>query len=389
MRLAICAPVSLPALRRYLGPGDGSSCPQGLGGVPATQLALELLRRGWRLSIYTLDPGVTERVDLEGPRLKVVVGPYRRAGRARDFFRTERAALRSAIAEDGPDLVHAHWTYEFALAGIESGVPTIVSVHDWAPTILRLSPDPYRFMRLLMHFRSIREAHATVAVSPYIQRALSRATGRVSPVVPNALDDDLFVPEPRSFPSGPPRIVSINNGFGKRKNVRVLLQAFGIVRAAHPEAVLQLVGSGYEPDGEAQRWASARGLGSGVRFLGERPYAEVHDLLRQAAILVHPSLEESFGMTILEAMAKRTPVIAGAHSGAVPWVLGHGQAGVLVDVRSAAAIAKAASGLLDRASEWESYSRRGYEAAYERFRLTRVVDDYVSLYREFLAGGSR
>jgi YD repeat-containing protein len=51
-------------------------------------------------------------------------------------------------------------------------------------------------------------------------------------------------------------------------------------------------------------------------------------------ILVHPSREESFGMTIAEAQLAGVVVIGGAHSGAVPWTLDYNRAGRLVDVRS-------------------------------------------------------
>jgi L-malate glycosyltransferase len=67
--------------------------------------------------------------------------------------------------------------------------------------------------------------------------------------------------------------------------------------------------------------------------------------MRAASVLAHPSLEESFGMIVLEAMATGTPVVAGRASGAVPWLLAN-DAGVLVDVRNSAAIAEAINGLL-------------------------------------------
>jgi hypothetical protein len=74
--------------------------------------------------------------------------------RAWDLFAQERAGLERAMREDPCDVVHAHWTYEFALAALASGQPTLVTARDWAPTILlmqrRLRLLPYRLACLLL-----------------------------------------------------------------------------------------------------------------------------------------------------------------------------------------------------------------------------------------------
>lgn len=61
----------------------------------------------------------------------------------------------------------------------------------------------------------------------------------------------------------------------------------------------------------------------------------------RADIFVAPTLEESFGMTVLESMARGLPIVAGRSSGAVPWLLDFGTAGELVDVRRSDEIASA------------------------------------------------
>jgi len=51
--------------------------PGGLGGSPVNLLTRELLRRGHRVTLFTLDPLLSAERVFEGPQLKVVVGPYR------------------------------------------------------------------------------------------------------------------------------------------------------------------------------------------------------------------------------------------------------------------------------------------------------------------------
>ena len=100
--------------------------------------------------------------------------------------------------------------------------------------------------------------------------------------------------------------------------------------------------------------------------------------------MIHSALEESFGMTLLEAMAKKTPVIGGKDSGAVPWVLNYGKSGVLTDVKSPKLIANEAIKLLTNEMLWEKFSLAGYKYAWENFRLSKIVDQTINEYRKIL-----
>lgn len=115
---------------------ERSEMPVGLGGTPVNLLSLELLKRGHRLLIFTLDPAVEKEVVLTGPQLKICIGPYR-PKRARDFFRVETNVMEKAIRREQPAFVHAQWTYEFALAAIAADVPHIVTAHDAPFQVLR------------------------------------------------------------------------------------------------------------------------------------------------------------------------------------------------------------------------------------------------------------
>jgi glycosyltransferase involved in cell wall biosynthesis len=86
----------------------------------------------------------------------------------------------------------------------------------------------------------------------------------------------------------------------ERKNVAGLLAAYAEYRAASADpAGLVLAGAASELAG-----------GPGVRGAGRPGPAELLDLLRGARALVHPALHEGFGLTLLEAMAVGTPVLA-------------------------------------------------------------------------------
>jgi L-malate glycosyltransferase len=384
--IALAGPIRVADLAPWLDLPDEADAPTGLGGTPVTLLARGLLRRGYALTIISLDLAVTDEVILSGPRLRVCIGHFRARHRGRDGYRHERRYLTGALRRERPSLVHAHWTYEYALAALSSGAPTLVTMHDWAPTILRIMPDPYRAVRLVMNARALAAAKHLTAVSPYLAQRVRRWRRPLLGVVPNGVEDEAFLTAERVQRADDPVLVAVNDGFTARKNVGTLLKGHRLLRTSYPAARLLLVGTDYEQGGLADRWARQQRLSEGVEFHGPVPYLRVRQLLREADVFVHPSIEESFGLVLLEAMAQRLPVVAGARSGAVPWVLANGRAGQLTDITQPAQIASAVRGLVEDGGRYQAVARAGYEHAWKHFRMDRVVDGYLEVYERVRPG---
>jgi glycosyltransferase involved in cell wall biosynthesis len=378
-KVALVAPIYLPFLSKYLDSSPGFTF-QGMGGSCVTYLADALLSEGAQLSIHTLDPSLSRPCILKGDHLTIYAGPYRPSGRMCDLMRKERTVLLESLKIDQPDVVHAHWTYEYAHAAIKSEMPHIITVHDWAPAILMYHKDLYRLGRYLMDRIAMRKGLKFTVNSPYLQEKVSRVTNKKVPITPNAIPDQWFLHEAKCK-SASFRILSINNGFRGRKNVSRLIEAFGHVREAYPDARLTLIGNCYEPNGEAFVWAKANGLSGNISFRGALSNSEIKDSLDESDLLVHPALEESFGMTLVEAMARRVPVVGGLSSGAVPWVLDDGRAGKLVDVSDARAIANGILELLCDDRVWTKFSLSGYQHTQKVFNATHVSRELLKLYK--------
>lgn len=384
MRIGFASPIFLKPLAPWLDVADAEVLPDGYGHGVSTHIALALLREGHELEIVALDPSVTTPQRYRGPKLGLQVGPYRHRGRARDAFRVERAFITHALRRVEPELVHAHWTYEFALGALASGSPTLVTVNDWAPTISRLSPDPYRAIRLLMHAKTLATGQFFTAPSPHIAAKVGGWRRAEIPVIPHGLPDEAFRSTPRSPTPGHLMILAVNSGFSPFKNVQTLLQAFPLVREHVPDAALHLVGSDYQPGGAAERWAVERLLTEGVHFRGVQSEEDLRVTLEEADVFVHPSLEESFGLAVVEAMAQGLPVVGGAGSGAVPWLLEGGQVGNLADIRSPRSLAEAICGVMQNSERWRQCSEQGYESARRRFRFSPIIGAYEQQYEHML-----
>ncbi len=389
MLIGISGPIQLSFFAEFLSSADGLDTPMpvGLGGTAVNLIAKGLLAKGHELVIFTLDTSVNREVVLDGPQLRICVGPYRPRARFRamDMFRAERNYIANAAIRERPDIIHAHWTYEFAAGALDSGIPTLVTVRDWAPKILSYYRNMYRFIRFLMDWQTFRKAKYLSANSYYIQKLILNRFRINVPVIPNPIEDSFLQQTQKKYKSDSPTIISVNNEMSDHKNVKNLIIAFKHIRQSLPGCRLKLVGNEFGPNQLAEQWSKSSGLDDGIDFLGSLQRQDLKKVLEEADLLIHPSLEESFGNTLIEAMALRLPVIGGMNSGAVPWILDDGSAGMLCDVKSPRQIAQTAIDVLVSEDQWQRYSESGYERIVDQFSIEKVVDTCIEQYRRILS----
>jgi glycosyltransferase involved in cell wall biosynthesis len=400
MKIGIAGYVATENIARWLGPA-AAALPKGFPGAPLFgTLIAALLDRGHEVSVYTLSddihPGTKKPIVVKGGRLTVYYCPYRRhsfrpngryLGRSLDFFRVERNALRTAIEMDAPDLVHAHWTYELALAAIDSGLPCVVTCHDSPLKVLRHFRNAYRLGRYLMARAVLRQASHLTAVSPYLREEVKSMASAAIEVVPNPISTALLgrAPDrPRAADPAAPRVAMVLNGWIDLKNPKGGLAAFALLRKSSPKAELHVFGVGYGAHGPAARWAQRRGLAVGATFHG--PLAQ-HDLLaglQTMDLLLHPSLEEAGSMIVTEAMALGLPIIGGVDSGAMAWITGNGAAGIMTDATRPERLAAAIQELLTQPGRYASCARGAVARVRSVFAADAVVRQYEAVYRTAL-----
>lgn len=124
------------------------------------------------------------------------------------------------------------------------------------------------------------------------------------------------------------------------KNCEGLLRAWAIARRDLGFQQLAIVGA--SPDRryleELQKLAADLGIAGDVVFVGAVPLDETVDFYRASGLLVYPSLNETFGLPLLEAMACRCPVVT-SNVSAMPEIAGG--AALLADPRDPVSLATA------------------------------------------------
>ncbi|MBA3758697.1 glycosyltransferase family 4 protein [Candidatus Saccharibacteria bacterium] len=167
----------------------------------------------------------------------------------------------------------------------------------------------------------------------------------------------------------------------KRKGVKYLLKALGLVQKQIPEVRLIIAGEG--PDRERLELLTAQLNLKNVEFKGFVDEATKMELLRQADVFCSPALYgESFGIVLLEAMAMNLPIVAGDNPGYKAVLQERGKLS-LVSPKNTEAFARRLEVFLEDA-ELQAIWRNWASMYVKAFDYPKVVDKYEELYRELL-----
>jgi glycosyltransferase involved in cell wall biosynthesis len=164
-----------------------------------------------------------------------------------------------------------------------------------------------------------------------------------------------------------------------RKNVPLLLEAFGLIRRELDAHLLIVGGRGWldQPIFAAR---ARSGVADAAHFLGSLGEEDLATLYSHAGVFVLPSLYEGFGLPVLEAMACGAPVVC-SNAGPLPEVAG--DAAVLLPPRDASSWADSIQSVLTSASQADELRRRGFARA-SAFSWERAARATREVYREAL-----
>jgi N-acetyl-alpha-D-glucosaminyl L-malate synthase BshA len=200
-------------------------------------------------------------------------------------------------------------------------------------------------------------------------------------VIPNFLDCGFHRRAPnaalreRLCPAGEKLVVHISN-LRPVKQIDAVVRIFARIRE-RVTARLAIVGEG--PDwAKAEELVRALDLSPHVEMIGETQ--DIVGLLSVADLFLLPSLQESFGLSALEAMACGVPVVA-SRVGGLPEVVVDGETGYLHPSDAIDLMAESAVRLLSDAGLHARMAAQAAKVAVERFSADRIVPQYEELYR--------
>jgi phosphatidyl-myo-inositol alpha-mannosyltransferase len=356
-----------------------------LGGIPEhlRHLQRELHRAGHHAVVITSHvPGydgndpLVERIGTS--RLVYWNGAFDRITVGWGLSRRLEAVLRGGRF----DLVHVHHALATTLGilaprvALRLDIPVVGTFHTWFPRSFA-----YRLFRRPLQ-DLLRRFAAAIAVSRCVVQAMSRYFDAEWHVIPNGVDLEVFHPggHQERPPTGP--VLLFLGRLDPRNGVGTSLGAMPRVIARCPTTQLVVAGGGPLRQYYERR---ARRMGVDVRFLGQ-VYEERASLYRSADLYLCPTTRASFGLTLLEAMACGTPLIASDIPG-FRELLSTERSGFLVPSDNPSCWAEAIGGLLGDADQRDNMRKRGLATA-QRYAWPLVARQLLAVYHAVLTGGS-
>ena len=305
-------------------------------------------------------------------------------------------ALRRVIRSRRPDIIHAQHPM---ITGREArrwarrlGCPFIFTYHTLIREYAHYLPLPRPLVRAMAVrlSRTFSNSADCVVVPTRGTGEILRSYGVRARIeaIPTGVDFDLMRASARNpararlgIPEGVP-VIAFTGRIAKEKSIDVLLEAFRLLSPRFPESRLLLIGGGPWQE-HCQGLADSLGVAARVIFTGFLPHTQVFDCLAEASVFAFPSLTDTQGVVVLEAMALGCPPVA-VRSGAVEDVIEHEENGLIV-APSAEGLAEGLTRVLESGEFRRGLAGRARARA-EEFSSGRMAARLSQVYETLLSG---
>ncbi len=260
-------------------------------------------------------------------------------------------ALMHLIEDRAIDLVYTNTTtiLDGALAARRAGVPHLWHIHEY----LDDNPDiraflPHAWMdRIILRLSDRIVTPSQTLASIRFPQAGEKVKVVYNGIEPSRLEtgDGRRIRGERRIPADAP-VVTFLGAISPTKDPLTFARAAAHVAEVRPDVHFLLAGAGVDPELEMRlrTFVESHGLGGRLHLLGFR--RDVPDLLAATTVLVSTSIQETFGRTLIEAMALGKPVVA-TRCGGPEEVVVDGETGFVVPPKDPEATAAAVLKLLN------------------------------------------
>lgn len=360
----------------------------GGSGVVATELGLELARRGHEIHFITYSQPV--RLALLNPNVhyhEVNVPEY-----PLFHYQPYELALSSKLVDMVKlykiELLHVHYAIPHAYAGYMAkqmlknegiNLPMITTLHGTDITLVGNHP----FYKPAVTF-SINKSDYVTSVSQSLKDdtlKLFKIKNKIK-VIPNFIELDKVKKDPNApchryvMANENERIITHISNFRKVKRIPDIIKIFYNIQKEIP-AKLMMVGDGPEKE-KAEIMCQDLGILDKVIFFGNSH--EIDKILCMTDLFLLPSETESFGLAALEAMACGVPVIS-SNSGGLPEVNFDGFSGYLSNVGNVEEMAENALKILRDDTVLSQFKANALEVA-RKFDIKNILPKYEALYKK-------
>ena len=363
----------------------------GGSGVVATELGIALSKIGHTIHFITYhQPVRLETLNTPNIHFHEVEIPDYPLFKYQPYELALSSRLVDVVKAHSIDVLHVHYAIPHAYAGYmakkmlaDEGfqIPIVTTLHGTDITLVGSHP----FYRPAVTF-SINHSDRVTAVSESLKQDTLRLfdiTTKID-VITNFINikkieaketpckRDLLAPKSD-------KIITHISNFRPLKRIQDVIKIFEKISSTVPSKLL-MVGEGPEKQ-KAVDYVKEKGLTESVSFLGNSN--EIDKILCYSDLFLLPSEKESFGLSALEAMANKVPVIS-SNAGGIPEVNKDNFSGYLSDVGDLDGMAKNALLLLQDDIKLKQFKEQAKEQA-SLFDIDAIISQYEAVYSEAIA----
>lgn len=305
-------------------------------------------------------------------------------GGASRLLQANEANFRNALNHwGGIDLIHAHVSYPAGFMAAELskkyGVPYVVTEH--------MGPFPFATMMqgnqpMWQIRQALNNAERIIAVSPSLAAGIESFGFKGVQTIPNLVNEDQFCPANlASAKASDSKFVFFTLGnLVPQKGVGDLLKAIALWNPPADEVEFWIGGEGQNAAHYKQQ-AAELGVADRVKWLGQVPREDAPALFQRCDCFVLPSLHETFGVVLAEAIACGKPVIATRCGG--PESIVTQTNGQLVAPGSPAELSQALADMRIQHAQYDPIAIR--QSFVSRFSRQAVTQQIVDMYKAVLS----
>tara|TARA_R110002126_G_scaffold7943_1_gene38362 strand:- start:131 stop:1267 length:1137 start_codon:yes stop_codon:yes gene_type:complete len=362
----------------------------GGSGVVATELGLELSKRGHEIHFITYNQPVRLELISNNVHYHEVNVPKYPLFHYQPYELALSSKLVDMVKLHGIEILHVHYAIPHAYAAYmakkmlqEEGiyVPIVTTLHGTDITLVGSHP----FYKPAVTF-SINKSDAVTTVSQSLKDDTLRLFDikRDISVVPNFIDLEKYSHEftdcqRAMMANDDEKIITHISNLRPVKRVQDVISIFFNIQREMP-AKLMFIGEGPEKE-KVELRCQELGILDKVVFFGRSN--EIDKILCFSDLFLLPSQTESFGLAALEAMASGVPVIS-SNTGGLPEVNIQGESGFLSNVGDVEDMTKNALHILSDETRLKTFKNNARKEAL-KFDLHAIVPQYEAIYEDTLA----
>ena len=262
-----------------------------------------------------------------------------------------------------------------AIAAKVAGVPHLWHAHELLNSDPRLRAlIDLKYFYYLIHNLSDHIVAASAAVKTELERFSSGPSAKIE-VIHNGIE----VPDTESGEKTD-EITVVSAGYiCKRKGLSALLDSAAHVTAVIPKAKFIIYGNASEDDYYASLLKERKRKKLRNQFIFKGFRKDLGQFLKNASVVVVPSISEPFSMVLLEAMSLGRPVVATA-CGGLPELIVDGETGFLVPVNDSGKLAEKILYLLQNKEMAERMGEKGQERARKVFNIDIFISRFINAF---------